>query len=98
MDEAVFCVLPKQVIVSVHFYKVHCTCTCQGFVSYRGWGALGFPTPSSAFPPQALMTLLYTIFPAQMGSGPPSACLTCKSNDLYETLHIHVCMYTPSPS
>ena len=39
--------------------NLHCP---QCSVSYRGWGALGFPTPSSAFSPQALLTLLYTLY------------------------------------
>ena len=28
-----------------------CACMCMRSVSYRGWGAQGFPTPSSASPP-----------------------------------------------
>ena len=56
-------------------------------VSYRGWGALGFPTPNSDFPPQALLALTYTCitFPPQWHQILHP--LILKTMVLYETLY-----------
>ena len=41
-------------------------------VSYRGWGALGFPTPKLKFPPSrfSLTAIVCITFPPQMASAP----------------------------
>ena len=58
-------------------------------VSYRGWGALGFPTPTLSFPPQALLTLPYSLytFPTPMTSGSPHTCSYIKN---HETLTMYM--------
>ena len=61
-------------------HRIYYTASYLCSVLYRRWGALEFPTPISAFPPQALLTQLHTLynmyyFPTPKASGPPSTCL-----------------------
>ena len=48
---------------------------------------LGFPTPSSAFPSQALLSLPYTLhyFPTPMVSGPPHCTLVLHNQSTHDT-------------
>ena len=60
-----------------HALAVPCTCCTVSSASYRGWGALRFPTPKLKFPPSrfAPTAILCITFPPQMASAPQHSCL-----------------------